>query len=744
MDPATLGSLAGTVKGLHLMAFGHGRLHPFRHFGARGPIDFDRIRRRRSSRRDRALLGVLLAAAIGFPVSLATPRGAGAEPPEAQATDSSAQATEATPTDAGSRPTPITTSGTSAGSTVIAAPTVTAPTTALPHPAAVARPPSPAPATLNDLAAWIEYRARNHIASLPEEARIFYRRGLLLHQSGGTAEAVRLTRGAIELDPEFVAPRLTLAAWFLMRDPSQALLQYAAVLELLRQSFVVQLTLAANAYAMVLQSLFLGLLAAALLIIAIHNAELRHAWSERMTGFVSAGSARAWAWSFLVLPFAIGLGLALPAVALLGQLWPSLRLRERALFVALVLTLGGAPWIGAGAGRLAVPMHPDMAPFYGTTTLASEPYSPERERGLRTLAAAHPDNPFAQFGYAWMARRGGNVAAAERAYRRALELWPNDDRVMNNLGNALAMQGRTDDALALYQRAFAANPQNAAAYFNASQIYTQRFEYRSATDALSRASALNFDLVKSYQSQGTDDGLLALADQWLAPRTFWNAMAGVAAVPGQASLPAAWRERLEFSGIVFSAAIVLLAIAALLLGEMLNRGMPLRTCNNCKSVICRRCARRRRETALCERCEEVEARAESPDFARMFLLQHRRAILRRRDLMRTALATLIPGFGLLATGRVVAPVLLLTVTSALIAPRLGFGAPFWYEPHLSFAAGEIPVPLAAFAWSVIYAAALLGYFVQCARLRARESEPDGPVRSRNLNAAPRRSETAAA
>src|SRR5439155_25591456 len=61
---------------------------------------------------------------------------------------------------------------------------------------------SPAPTTLNDLAAWLDYRARNHIAALPEDARIFYRRGLLLHQSGGSSEAVRLVRGATELDPD--------------------------------------------------------------------------------------------------------------------------------------------------------------------------------------------------------------------------------------------------------------------------------------------------------------------------------------------------------------------------------------------------------------------------------------------------------------------------------------------------------------------------------------------------------------
>ncbi|TFG85727.1 MAG: hypothetical protein E4H17_04780, partial [Gemmatimonadales bacterium] len=85
----------------------------------------------------------------------------------------------------------------------------------------------PPPQDLNDLPAWLEYRARNHLAGLPLEARLFYRRGLMLAQSGNRDEAVHLVRGAAELDPAFIAPRLTLASWLLLREPSQALLQYA-------------------------------------------------------------------------------------------------------------------------------------------------------------------------------------------------------------------------------------------------------------------------------------------------------------------------------------------------------------------------------------------------------------------------------------------------------------------------------------------------------------------------------------
>jgi tetratricopeptide (TPR) repeat protein len=601
-----------------------------------------------------------------------------------------------------------------------------------------------APSGLGDITEWLAFRSRNHLAALPEEARIFYRRGLLIHQSGSTEEAIRLVRGSGELDPNFIAPHLSLASWFLFQDPSQALLQLAAIVELLRDGFPIQLGLVANGFVLGIQALFLGLLAAALLLIWVHNAELRHALSERLAPTVSVRSAKLWAWSAVVLPFALGFGVTLPTLMLLGLLWPTLKRRERGVLVALVALLCAAPWIGGVLDRLSIPLRPDHGPFYEVPTLASEPWSAERQQSVVALADAHPDNAFLQFGLGWEARRGGDLATAERAYRRALALWPANDRLITNLGNTLAMQGRSDDALALYQRASTINPHNAAAFYNASQIYTQRFEYRGATDALTRASALDFELVKRYQSQGTSDGLLLLIDEWLGPRTFWEAL--ITQPVGSASsgvLPPGWRTRLECRGWAFTAAAVALAVAAALAGWLLNRGMPLRSCSNCGAVLCRRCAQRRRENALCAACAAVDARAESADFSGVILADRRRSITQRRGMMRSAVAALIPGYGLLAMGRIFPALGLLVASAALLAPELGLGAPFSFEPRLNLASHDLPVGILVACWISVYALSLLGYFSSLARLRA-ATEPPAPARGRNLSAPTRRTEATAA
>ncbi len=638
--------------------------------------------------------------------------------------------------------------GAPVGERVVVAPSVPASTPAGPgvrraQPAPAPSGPPVAPDDLAELTPWLDYKLRSHIAALPHEARLYYRRGLVLHQSGAPEEAVRLVRGASELDPSFVAPHVTLASWFILREPSQALLQYAAVLDLARQNFLLQVALVANAFCLGLQALFLGLLAAALIVLGLHHRELRHGWQERLALFASPETARWWSWTPLIVPFVSGLGLALPTAAFLGFLWPSLRVRERMLWLVFVALIGTLPLTLGWLGRLAVPLREDEGPFFGVAMVENEAFSRARQDGFAALAARHPDNAFVQFGHGWMARRGGDLATAEAAYRRAHALWPANDRVSNNLGNALAMQGRADEALALYLEATKLEPGNAAAYFNAAQIYNQRFQYHEASDAMARASALNFDLVKSYQSQATDDGLLPLVDQWLAPVTFWQALETFDGTRAPIVVPPAWRGHIETSGWRFSGLALALALVGLIAGVWQHRILPLRTCSNCGGVVCRRCALRRRELALCAGCAGVESRAESPEFARVLLHQHRRALQTRGRMARTALATLVPGFGLLACRRMVTPLVLLIATSLLASGWLGLDAPFSFESGLALPEAELPQVFIIGLWGAIYLVSILAYLAQVSRLRAEEAMLSAPVSSRSVQSTRRTTALAA-
>ena len=608
-------------------------------------------------------------------------------------------------------------------------------TTPPPGAAAVAA-PAPAvepPADLAELGAWLEYKHASHRHALPDEARLFYRRGMLAHADGNLQQAMHLLRGAAELDPTFVTPHLTLAAWALTRDPTQALLRYAGVIELVRRSFVLQIELAANLLFFTLHGLFVGLLATSLIVIGLHHAELRHIWQERLSLRLLPASARMWAWVLLLVPFVAGVGIALPAVMLMGMLWPLLRVRERALFAAMALALVAAPFSGHVLGRLATPLREDRAPLFGVTALPEASWTASGQAAIARRSELHPDNPFLLFGLGWMARLGGDLSTAESAYRRALNHWPQDARVLNNLANVLVAQGNTAPAIDLYRAAMAADPQNAAAPFNLSLLYTRQFEYRAATEVAARASALDFELVKSQQALGTEDGVLPMADQWFTPATLWaTVLEPDAATPHEAALPPAWHGRIETSGPLFSLAALLLAVGSAVLGTAWQRSIPLRPCRNCGRVVCRRCALRRRELALCPPCAQQEAQAESPEFARVLLGRLRSRSARRHTLVRTTLATLIPGYGLLTFHRVFRAVLMMTGVALLTASSLGVTAPFSYQTWPGLGTGTVSPALPIAGWCFIYINSLLGYFARTAREAKHTADLAAPVRSRPI------------
>ena len=610
--------------------------------------------------------------------------------------------------------------------------------TAAPNPARtphanLADTPPARPATL-DLPAWLDYKVRAHVPALPLEARLFYRRGLMLAASGGRADALRDVRGAAELDPGFVAPHLTMASWFLLSDPSQALLQYAAVVSTLRENAALQLAVAGNALVLGLTALFLALLAAGMMVVAVRQRELRHPWREWFARHVGPGSATAWSWALLLLPFAAGFGLAVPTALFLGLLWPVLKGRERTLLVTLVALLLAAPTAGRWIDRIGAPLREDGPPVWGALVDPDAAWDPARAAQRVAQAAAHPDDGFAQFAGGWSARRAGDPAAAERCFRRALQQWPDDPRVLVNLANALSDEHRDVEAEALYRRALDRDPGSAAAWYDLAQLATRHFDYQTASEALTRATALDFERVRSAQGQTAPDGSPQLIDPWLAPRTVWRAVLTTPAAGGAPAWPDRWRTCRECAGRGVGILAAVLAAIAITFGTWAHRRMPLRGCSNCGTVVCRRCAQRRRETALCPRCAAVEAQAETRDFGRTLLLRHRSRARRVSRIVRTSLATLVPGYGLIAFQRVGRPVVLLALATLLAGHALGLSAPFAFEPRLGVPGDDVPVALVVAAWAALYLVSVGSYLARAARADAEEAAAIAPQRTRATQA----------
>ena len=258
--------------------------------------------------------------------------------------------------------------------------------------------------------------------------------------------------------------------------------------------------------------------------------------------------------------------------------------------------------------------------------------------------------------------------------------------------------------------------------FNISQMLTQRYDYQAANEALSRASAINFELVKNYQSQATNDGLLVLVDQWLSPKVLWAALRAAPLTTSlSGSMPVALRSHMETSGWGFSVLALLIAGLGVTAGIVQQKRLPLRTCSNCGSVVCRRCAERRREHALCPNCAVTEAQAGTQEFSRVLLMRYRQNHLKRQHLSRTALAALIPGYGLLAHRRVFTAIVLLGSTWLLARLWFAEAPPFAIEPRLTLAGQEVPVAGIVAMFLLVYSISLARYFHLSAREHEREA-----------------------
>ncbi len=572
-----------------------------------------------------------------------------------------------------------------------------------------------------DVRGWLAWMQAEELPALPHAATLVYRLGHDAARRGDNETAVRLWRGAEELDPTYLAPRLRLAGHFFSRDPAQALIEIGRIVGLARMQFRLQHHFTSYVLFYALSALYLATIAVALLLCWRHRDRLRHVYAELLQRRMPEPRARAWATVGLLLPWAFGLGVAIPATFTLAMLWGYLKKTERMVFIGLTALLVTSPIALSCFGELSLPLREGEPPFYSTLRVPQQPYSAGRMAELSALAAQLPDNPFLAFAEGWTAQKGKQYDAAVIAYRRAEELWPREARIPNNLGNIETLRGNGEAAEMHYKRAIMLSPRWAPPRYNLGQLYTARFRYAEASEEIAQATALDFDLVRSLQARASSSEAPALAEEWLEPSVQWPAVfAAGAADEGADAVPPAWRPWFESRGLPVAVWTLVFAAIGLGAGLVLRHHLPARICGNCGSTVCRRCATRRRDSVLCVACSAVVGTATTPEFGRLLLFKRRRETRRRQDWIRLALAAVVPGYGAIAFDRVLTGWAI--AAAAALAGLLAFGgtAPFPYDPRVLVDASRPGAMFALSAFAVVYSISLLSTLSW--QGRARENE----------------------
>lgn len=103
----------------------------------------------------------------------------------------------------------------------------------------------------------------------------------------------------------------------------------------------------------------------------------------------------------------------------------------------------------------------------------------------------------------WRAHQAGDVAGAEREYRRVLAREPRNADAWCYLGIACHDQGRSDEAIAAYGRALEIRPEFPIAHNNLGNTLRMQRRLRESVASFDRAIRLKPDYVNAHRNKGT-------------------------------------------------------------------------------------------------------------------------------------------------------------------------------------------------------------------------------------------------
>jgi tetratricopeptide (TPR) repeat protein len=215
------------------------------------------------------------------------------------------------------------------------------------------------------------------------------------------------------------------------------------------------------------------------------------AWTVRRTrpGFSAA-----------VLTFVV---ITLPMLGIV-QNGPQIAADRYTYYAAPALTIALAGWLFGRARALIVPAGFVVAVLAVLSVLTSNQTQIWRDSAsLWTyVAGVDESSSFAQVGLAMLAYDRGDMDGAVQHYRRAVEIRPLYDEGFNNLGNALAREGKIDEAIEQYRRALAINPNLAEAHNGLGSALVQQGNVAEGIEQYRQALAIKPDYAEAHNNWG--------------------------------------------------------------------------------------------------------------------------------------------------------------------------------------------------------------------------------------------------
>ncbi|MFO0728319.1 MAG: hypothetical protein U1E65_31350 [Myxococcota bacterium] len=509
-----------------------------------------------------------------------------------------------------------------------------------------------------------------HIFELKDqvgEANLPLASSTLVHHAVESLSKKDPKRALLDLDAALrLSPDMTQALWLRARalyaSPEGGLVSAfragvaAAIAEL--KGFRNQVALATELVGVLL----LTLLGVALVFTAIQS--LRYARcaaydiAQRLPEWAGIGVGYVILALVAVLPLALNVGIVGLLVCWLAIAMFYQSPRERAVGLALSLSLAISPLVVWGAGPLIQ--------FHGSyldrlTTLATEAFAPDAEIEMNRVVSAEKRRDYdAAFLLGLRARQRGDFSQAETWYTAALAARPGDAAASNNLGTVLYLQRKSELAQAAFNKA-AATRSAAEPFLNVATLHLEKSRFDDAKTAIDSAGHINPTLAAHY-NEAEGSTAQRLYDMPYPQSSLWGRLFDSEPKEREAitaelfSLVGGRAPWLIFS---ISGAVLALLAFAVARGRRSTLSTP---CPKCGQP-----APRRTVESLCDQCHSIFMKAVAVEPSMRLEKENaiRRFQMRQRWLERGL--SLIAGAGQLVAGRAIEGTIVLSAFVALFA-----------------------------------------------------------------------------
>ncbi len=449
-----------------------------------------------------------------------------------------------------------------------------------------------------------------------------------------------------------------------------------------------------------------GLAAAALgsivILVVRHGRLWLHDLREISGRFLGPKAALPLGLVLVTLPLAFGLGPIWLVLYWGALVYPSCHRRERGVLAAALVAFGLIPVMTAVISRENIL---ERSPLYvAAVDLEEKREDASAEDGLRQASTVFGEDPDVWLLLGIYAERAADPERALAAYDRAVRAAPDDYRGLLNRGNVHFQEGNFTQAIRDYEAAAAKAPGAAEVFYNLALARAETDDFDGQAAALQRARRISARNVAYWSDHPTLARVVSSPYPLSRARRKieeWNKQPGGRRLPGFAP-PLGVADAFLSPFAAGPWAVLLLALALKLLRNW--RGMA-KECVQCGQPTCKYCRRYGDPLGLCGACARRRKQSRGIDIQVKRAEQARRLALGQERLCRL-LSVFFPGAHRFFSKRPISGFLTLLVfffflASAVINSRL-FG-PWQLAPVSAWTSLALSaLAAAAFVWALSF------------------------------------------